>query len=85
MVKIWSVIDEMLLLLVLLLLLFLFMLLFLLVLLIPQSYLQSLVKIRSGTAEILMILSLCGGRVVVVIVVGGGGVKSFSCQIQLLS
>ena len=42
-------------------------------LLIPQTYLQSLVKIKSGTAEILMTLSLCGG------------LKSFSCQTQLLS
>ena len=45
---------------------------------------QILVKIGSGTAEILLTLSLCGwvggggGG-------GGGGLKSFSCHTQLLS
>ena len=40
-----------------------------------------MVKIGSGTAEILMTLSLCGGGGGG----GGGGVKSFSCQPQLLT
>ena len=45
----------------------------------------SLVKIGSLTAEILMTLSSRWMVVVVVVVVGGGdGVKSFSCQTQLL-
>ena len=52
MVKIRSVIDEILI----MLLLLLFMLF-----LIPQTYLLSFVKIGSGTAEILMTLSLCSG------------------------
>ena len=47
----------------------------LLLLLIPETYLQRLVEIGSGTAEILMTLSFCGG----------GGVKSFSYQTQLFS
>ena len=57
------------------------MLLLLLLLLIAQTYISSLLEIGPGTAEILMTLSLwwvaVGG--------GGGGVKSFSCQTQLLS
>ena len=44
----------------------LFMLLLLLSLLIPQPYLWNVIKIGSGTAEILMSLSLSGGWVVVV-------------------
>ena len=62
-------------LLLLFLLLLLFMLLLLLLLLL-LFLLFSLVKIGSGIAEILMTLSFCGG--------GGGGLKSFSCQTQLL-
>ena len=41
----------------------------------PGTYLSSLVKIASVTAEILLSLSLCGGW---------GGPKSFSCQAQLM-
>ena len=67
-VKIGSVIDEMLLFLLLLMLLLLFMLL----VLIPETYLYSLVKIGSGTDEILLALSSRWWWVVL------GGVKSFS-------
>ena len=44
---------------------------------VPGTYDQSLVKIGSRTAEILLMLSLLvvGGG-------GGGGVKSFSCKTQ---
>ena len=76
-VKIGSVIDELLFLLFLLMLLFLILLLLLLLLLILQTHLLSLVKIRSGTAEIL--------RHWVWMVVVVGGLTSFSCQTQLLS
>ena len=43
----------------------------------PRNHLESLVKIRSVTAEVLLMLS---SRWVV-----GGGVKSFSCHTQPLS
>ena len=41
-------------------------------LLVPQTYLQCSVKVGSGTAEILMALSLCGGGGGWWVVVGGG-------------
>ena len=44
-----------------------------------QTYIESLVKIGSGTAEILMTDDI------EFVVGGGGGVKSFSCQTQLFS
>ena len=64
-------------------LLLLLLLFLLLLLLIQKTYLSSFVKIGSGTAEILMTMSLQWW----VLVEGGGdgGVKSFFCPNQLLS
>ena len=42
----------------------------------PETYISSFIKIGSVTAEILLTLSLCGGRV-------GWYAKSFSCLTQL--